>query len=118
MIEVLEFLVHFIAFVFIFLPLFVLWRIRSREYSNVIGLKSRNELIRSLNFIVVGLLPLAVIHLLEAISFFVVIEMVSHENFFYLLIEHSALVIAFISITWFLLKFEQIFVIELRTKLG
>ncbi len=110
MLQIIDFLIHFVTFIAVFLPLSVLLLIQSREFGRVIGLKSRNEVVRSLNFLVLGLLPIAVFHFLEVLSFFG-IELLSHENtFLHVLIEHTALIIAFLSITWFLLKFKQKFI--------
>jgi hypothetical protein len=112
--QIIEVLIHLAAFFTIFLPLFVLLRIRSREYSKVIGLKSRNEIIKSLTPLVLGLVPLALIHLLGALSYFGINVLPPEHTFFHLVISHIVLVIAFLSITWFLLKFEQKF-IEVKT---
>jgi hypothetical protein len=110
-----HFLMHLVTFLAIFLPLFVLLKIRNEENNKFLGFKSRNDLIGSLNIVFIGLIPIAAHHLLEAVEFFGVIILPEEGTFFHLLIEHTALVIAFISITWFLINFKKIFV-ELESK--
>ncbi len=107
MAQIINFFIHIITFLFILIPLFLLYRIKSKEYSKLIGIKSKNKLIKSLNLIVLGFIPIALIHLFEALSVYG-INILPHETtLFHMTAEHLALIIAFISISFFLLKFEQ-----------
>ncbi|MBU2476211.1 hypothetical protein KKG83_01940 [Candidatus Micrarchaeota archaeon] len=113
--NLMHFLIHLITFLVIFLPLFVLLKIKNEEHNKFLGFKSRNELIRSLNLVIIGLVPIAVYHLFEAIEFFGIIILPEEGTLFHIFIEHAVLILAFLAITWFLINFKKIFV-ELESK--
>lgn len=93
-----ESIIHLLTFLSVLIPLIIIIRILIKE---------REELITSMLWIVLGLIPMAIYHLLEFLSYFGIDFLPSEGTFAHSLISHGTVVIAFLSIGWFMHIFKK-----------
>ena len=74
-------------------------------------LKERGEeLINSMWWIVAGLLPLAIYHLFEFLLVFNINFLPAEETQIHLILDHALVIVAFISVSWFIYLFKKRYV--------
>ena len=93
-----ESIIHLFTFLAVLFPLLIITSILIKE---------REELIISMLWIVLGLLPMAIYHLLEFLNYFHIELLPAEGTFAHSLISHGTVVIAFLSIGWFMYIFKK-----------
>lgn len=91
-------LVHFFTFLMVLIPITIIISILTKE---------RGELTISLLWFVVGLSPLAIYHLFEFLNLFNIVLLPAEETLMHSVISHTAVIIAFLSVGWFVYLFKK-----------
>ena len=93
-----ESIVHVLTFLVIIIPIYLIWQILRKEVGDIT---------KSLTWVVIGLIPLALYHFLEFLEHFGIMLLPAEGAVSHVVIDHVVAMIAILSFTWFLYFFKK-----------